>query len=132
MTTPISHNLILFEGKLKGTGFQQMSKQFRATRQNLFSLKNLFTSFIGYDIYSGLRNLIPSLINTSQQLGAMKSRFNAVSASASAGADELNWIGEQSKRLGLDFLKTADDYSIFFATVSKNMGQKQTREVFTN
>lgn len=127
---PLVDNLILFTGKLRGDGFQKLNKGIMTSHKSLFSLRNMFGAFFGYDLYTSFRNLIPQITNTSQQLGAMKSRFNAVSTSASAGADELNWIGEQSKRLGLDFLKTADDYSIFFATVSKNMGQGQTRQVF--
>ena len=130
MADNIVENLIQFIPQVKGSGFKQLNKQIMSSHKNLFSLRNMFGAFFGYDLYSSVRNLIPQLVNTSQQLGAMKSRFNAVSTSASAGADELNWIGEQSKRLGLDFLRTADDYSIFFATVSKNMGQGTTRKVF--
>src|SRR5574344_490458 len=130
MTDNIFSNFIQFIPQVKGQGFQQLNRGLMSTHRNLFSLRNMFGAFFGYDLYSSVRNLIPQLVNTSQQLGAMKSRFNAVSTSASAGADELNWIGEQSKRLGLDFLRTADDYSIFFATVSNNMGQGTTRKVF--
>lgn len=130
MADNIVENLIQFIPQVKGSGFQQLNKGMKSVHSNLFSLKNMFSAFFGYDLYSSVRNLIPQLVQTSQQLGAMKSRFNAVSTSASAGADELNWVGEQSKRLGLDFLRTADDYSIFFATVSKNMGQGTTRKVF--
>ena len=130
MADNIVENLIQFIPQVKGSGFQQLNKGLMSTHKNLFSLRNMFGAFFGYDLYSSVRNLIPELVHTSQQLGAMKSRFNAVSTSASAGADELNWVGEQSKRLGLDFLRTADDYSIFFATVSKNMGQGTTRKVF--
>lgn len=126
----VSSNYIDFTGRVKGNGFQQLNKQIMSSHRNLFSLGNMLRAFFGYDLYSSVRNLIPELVHTSQLLGAMKSRFNAVSTSASAGADELNWVGEQSKRLGLDFLRTADDYSIFFATVSKNMGQGTTRKVF--
>lgn len=130
MADNVVENLIQFIPQVKGSGFQQLNKGMKSVHRNLFSLRNMFGAFFGYDLYSSVRNLIPELVHTSQLLGAMKSRFNAVSTSASAGADELNWVGEQSKRLGLDFLRTADDYSIFFATVSKNMGQGTTRKVF--
>lgn len=130
MADNIVENLIQFIPQVKGSGFQQLNKGLMSTHKNLFSLRNMFGAFFGYDLYSSVRNLIPELVHTSQQLGAMKSRFNAVSTSAKAGGEELNWVGEQSKRLGLDFLRTADDYSIFFATVSKNMGQAGTRQVF--
>lgn len=130
MAESIVQNLIEFIPKVRGNGFQEMNRGLMSTHKNLFSLRNMFGAFFGYDLYSSVRNLIPELVHTSQQLGAMKSRFNAVSTSAKAGGEELNWIGEQSKRLGLDFLRTADDYSIFFATVSKNMGQATTRKVF--
>ena len=130
MAESIVQNLIEFIPKVKGNGLQQLNKGLMSTHKNLFSLKNMFGAFFGFELYSSVRNLIPQLVDTSQKLGAMKSRFNAVSTSARAGGEELNWIGEQSKRLGLDFLRTADDYSIFFATVSKNMGQGTTRKVF--
>src|SRR5574344_324685 len=130
MAETLVQNLIEFIPKVRGQGFQQLNKGIMTSHKSLFSLRNMFGAFFGYDLYTSFRNLIPQITQTSQQLGAMKSRFNAVSTSATAGADELNWIGEQAKRLGLAFLKTADDYSIFYATVSKNMGQGTTRQVF--
>lgn len=126
----LEHFLILFDTQVRGAGIKQVNKQIAGTTKGLMSANNMLKVFFGYDLYRFVKQLIPDLINTSQQLGAMESRFNAVSTSARAGAQELGWVGEQSKRLGLNFLKTADDYSIFYATVRKNMGQETTRKVF--
>jgi len=130
MANIIDSFLILFNTQVRGNGIQQVNKQIASTTKNMMGANNMLKMFFGYDLYRFVRQLVPDLIATSQQLGAMESRFNAVSTSARAGAEELKWVGDQSKRLGLNFLRTADDYSIFYATVSKNMGQGTTRKVF--
>jgi len=130
MAETILQNLIEFIPKVRGAGFQQLNKGIMASHKSLFSLRNMFGAFFGYDLYSSIRNIIPSMVDVSQKIGAMESRFRAVSTSAKAGADELNWVAGQSKRLGLDFLNTADNYSIFFATLKNSMGQGQTRQIF--
>ena len=130
MAENILSNLIQFIPQVKGSGFQQLNKGLMSTHKNLFSLRNMFGAFFGYDLYSSIRNAVPAMVEVSQKIGAMESRFRAVSTSAKAGADELGWVAQQSRRLGLDFLNTADNYSIFFATLKNTMGQGQTRQIF--
>jgi len=122
--------LILFTTQVRGNGIQQLNKQTAGVMKNMSGAGNMLKMFFGYDLYTTVRQLIPDLINTSKQIGAMESRFNAVSESAKQGSVELQWLADESKRLGLNFLKTADNYSIFYATVRKTMGQETTRDVF--
>lgn len=122
--------LILFRTRLTGDGIQKVNKQLGHTRNQLFATKNLFKTFFAYDLYGAFSRLIPNLVETTQKLGAMESRFSAVTGQAKTGKEELAWIGEESKRLGLNFLETADNYSIFYATLRNTQGQETTRQIF--
>lgn len=122
--------LILFRTRLTGDGIQKVNKQLGQTKNQLFATRNLFKTFFAYDLYGAFSQLIPNLIETTQRLGAMESRFSAVTGQAKTGRQELAWIAEESQRLGLNFLETADNYSIFYATVRNTQGQATTRQIF--
>ena len=81
--------LLVFKPTVQGTGFQQLNKQVKQTYDSLFSVKNLFKGFLGYDVYSGLKNFARSLVDSSKELGAMTSRFYAITKSEKLANDEL-------------------------------------------
>lgn len=139
--------VLLFEAHVKQTGFtklnknlQSATKQMKATKaqaqavfganSRLFSAQNMLRGFIGFDIYSALRDLPQQFVDATVRLGAMKSRFNAVADSATEGGEQLAWVSTQAKRLGLDLYETADNYSIFYATVKKTLGGNVAQEIF--
>lgn len=132
MADNIFETLLLFTGKVQGGGFQQLNKHIKTSYNGLFSLRNMFGAFFGYDLYSTIRNSIPALIDVSKKFGAMESRFQAITNSSKLAGDELNWVKGQADRLGLSFLETADNYSIFYASIAKTMGGGAARQIFTN
>ena len=48
-------------------------------------------AFFGYDLYSSVRNLITTTSKYIPTTWRNEIRFNAVSTSAKAGGEELNW-----------------------------------------
>lgn len=138
--------VLLFEAHVKQTGFtklnknlQTATKQMKATKaqaqalfssRGMFSGKDLLRGFIGFDIYTALRDLPQQFVEATVRLGAMKSRFNAVADSANEGGEQLQWVSDQARRLGLDLYNTADNYSIFYATVKKTMGGNVAQDIF--
>jgi len=84
--------LILFRTQVQDGGIQKLNKSIKQTTNSLFSVKNLLRGFIGYDVYSAVKNLIPSLIETSSKIGAMESRFYAITNSSKLAGEEMEWV----------------------------------------
>lgn len=124
--------LILFTTQVRGNGIQQLNKQTAGVMKNMSGAGNMLKMFFGYDLYTTVRQLIPSLVDASKQMGAMESRFYAITNSSKLAGEELEWVKGQADRLGLEFLKTADSYSIFYSSVAKTMGGGAAREIFQN
>lgn len=138
--------ILLFEAHVKQTGFtklnknlQSATKQMKATKlqaqslfgaRGMFSAKDMLRGFIGFDVYTALRDLPQQFVDASVRLGAMRSRFNAVADSAQESGEQLKWVSDQSRRLGLDLYNTADNYSIFYATVKKTLGGDVAQDIF--
>ena len=93
--------LLLFKPTVKGNGFQVLNKQMQSTYGNLFSLKNLFSTFIGYDVYSGLKQFGMSLVNATREMGAMKSRFFAITQSQAKANEQLQWAFKLAERTAM-------------------------------
>lgn len=122
--------LLIFKPTVQGTGFQQLNRQVKQTYDNLFSVKNLFKGFLGYDIYSGLKSFGRSLVDSSKELGAMTSRFYAITKSEKLANEELNWTFDLAKRTAMGLKATADSYSIFYSAVQKSVGTSGARQIF--
>ena len=138
--------IILFEAHVNQTGFTKLNKNLKTATKDMqrarvqantlfgakgmFSAQNLFRGFVGYDLYSVVRDLPQQFIEATTKLGAMQSRFNAVADTAHEGGEQLRWVSEQSRRLGLDLYNTADNYSIFYATVKKTLGSNVAQDIF--
>src|SRR5574344_743844 len=128
--TPILENLIQFIPQVKGSGFNQLNKGIMSTHRNLFSLRNMFTAFFGYDLYSSIRNAIPAMIDTSRQLGAIHARLFAATGSAKGANQEFSWLLDTTKKLGLELMTTSDRYSLFAAASKQIFSEKETRQIF--
>ena len=63
MASILDEFLILFKPTVKGNGLTKLNRDLKQTHSNLFSMKNLFSAFIGYDIYSlNNKKTIPFLL----------------------------------------------------------------------
>ena len=130
MASILDEFLILFKPTVKGNGLTKLNRDLKQTHSNLFSMKNLFSAFIGYDIYSGLKAIGGSLIDASREMGAMRSRFFAITQDEKKANEELEWAFNLAKKTAMPMKALADSYSIFFAATQKGLGTSGAREVF--
>ena len=130
MASRLDEFLILFKPTVKGNGLTKLNRDLKQTHSNLFSMKNLFSAFIGYDIYSGLKAIGGSLIDASREMGAMRSRFFAITQDEKKANEELEWAFNLAKKTAMPMKALADSYSIFFAATQKGLGTSGAREVF--
>ena len=130
MASILDEFLILFKPTVKGNGLTKLNRDLKQTHSNLFSMKNLFSAFIGYDIYSGLKAISGSLIDASREMGAMRSRFFAITQDEKKANEELEWAFNLAQKTAMPMKALADSYSIFFAATQKGLGTSGAREVF--
>lgn len=71
-----------------------------------------------------------SIMTAGQDLQSMESGLTAVTGSADKAAKEMQYLRDQSNRLGLDLIETGKDYTKFLAAVGDKATQKQTRTIF--
>lgn len=71
-----------------------------------------------------------SIMNTGQDLQSMESGLTAVTGSADKAAKEMQYLRDQSNRLGLDLVSTGKDYTKFLAAVGDKATMQQTRTLF--
>lgn len=117
-----------------------LNKTDRALRRTQSSIKTMskdmgFLSkfakgFLGYFSFRQISNAMSGYLQLEKDIGAMKSRFFAVTGDERQAADEFEWIRGVATRTANDIKATADSYSIFYSAVRKNMGEEATREVF--
>ena len=130
MASILDEFLILFKPTVKGNGLTKLNRDLKQTHSNLFSMKNLFSAFIGYDIYSGSKAIGGRLIDASRQIGAMRSRFFAITQDEKKANEELEWAFNLAQKTAMPMKALADSYSIFFAATQKGLGTSGAREVF--
>lgn len=130
MASILDEFLILFKPTVQGNGFQQLNKQIKQTHEGLFSMKNLFGAFVGFDIYSGLKQFGASLVNATREMGAMQSRFYAITGDMSKANDQLEWAFKLAERTAMPMKSLADSYSIFYAATQKGLGDAGAQQVF--
>lgn len=130
MASILDEFLILFKPTVKGNGFQQLNNQIKQTHESLFNMKNLFGAFVGYDIYSGLKQFGGSLVNATREMGAMKSRFFAITQSQEKSNEQLEWAFKLAERTAMPMKSLADSYSIFYAATQKGLGDAGAQQVF--
>lgn len=130
MASILDEFLILFKPTVQGNGFQQLNKQIKQTHESLFSMKNLFGAFVGFDIYSGLKQFGASLVNATREMGAMESRFYAITGDMSKANDQLEWAFKLAERTAMPMKSLADSYSIFYAATQKGLGDAGAQQVF--
>src|SRR5574344_1795093 len=130
MAETLFQNIIEFIPKVRGAGFNQLNNGISKSYKGLFSLKNMFSAFFGYDLYSSIKNAIPAMIDTSRQLGAIHARLFAATGSAKGANEEFNWLLDTTKKLGIELMTTSDQYSMFAASAKQTYNMSQIREIF--
>ena len=98
----------------KSTGMlgQLSNKLFRG-----FNLTNLWGGAMGY-------------LQFEKDLGAIHSRFYALTKDHKQATEEFDYIRKVAKDTAMDIKKTADSYSIFYASTRNTLGKEGARGVF--
>ncbi|HGM5608791.1 tape measure protein [Serratia sp. IR-2025] len=71
-----------------------------------------------------------SIMTAGQDLQSMESGLTAVTGSADKAAKEMQYLRDQSNRLGLDLIKVGKDYTSFYAAAKSSMSDGQVRNLF--
>lgn len=134
-------NSLLIAISTKGdiSGLQKTDKAVQKTTKSLQGMARntgLLTSlsqklFGGINIHSFV-NMGKSYLQFEKDLGAMKSRFYAITKDEAKANEEFEYIRQLATDTALDIKKTADSYSIFYSATRKALGEEATRGVFEN
>ena len=71
-----------------------------------------------------------SVMNAGQGLQSMESGLTAVTGSSEAAAKEMQYLRDQSNRLGLDLIQTGKDFTSFYAAAKSSMTNSQIKNLF--
>ena len=71
-----------------------------------------------------------SLVEATREMGAMKSRFYAITASQEKANEQLQWAFKLAERTAMPMKSIADSYSIFYAATAKGLGDSGAQQVF--
>ena len=105
------------------TSLQKMSK----STGMLGSLSNKL--FRGFNL-SNLWNGAMGYVQFEKDLGAIHSRFYALTQDHKQASEEFDYIRNVAKDTAMDIKKTADSYSIFYASTRRTLGKEGARGVF--
>ena len=85
--------------------------------------------FGGFNIDSAI-NMGMKYLQFEKDLGAMQSRFFAITGDQRKAREEFDYIRKVATDTALDIKSTADSYSIFYSAVAKSMGSGGARQIF--
>ena len=85
--------------------------------------------FGGFNIDSAI-NMGMKYLQFEKDLGAMQSRFFAITGDQKKAREEFEYIRKVATDTALDIKSTADSYSIFYSAVAKSMGGEGARQIF--
>lgn len=71
-----------------------------------------------------------SVMNAGQDLQSLESGLSAVTGSSEAAAKEMQYLRDQSNRLGLDLIQTGKDFTSFYAAAKSSMTNSQIKNLF--
>lgn len=143
----LSSMLIFIQGKADTSGFTKTDSAIRKTAQNvrsarkemsLFSKMNkeltrgLSRMFLGGVGIWGALNAGSRYLQFEKDLGAIHSRFYAITKDEKQASEEFNYIRKLATDTALDIKSTADSYSIFYSATQKALGTEGARGVFEN
>ena len=102
----------------------------KTVAKNTSLLGSLSKKFMGGFIISNIGNWFNSYLQFEKDLGAMQSRFYAITHSEKESAEEFEYIRKLATDTALDIKKTADSYSIFYAASRNFLGKEGARGVY--
>ena len=93
-------------------------------------LKAMSTKLFGGFNISNAIDMGRKYLEFEKDLGAMQSRFFAITGDQKKAREEFDYIRKVATDSALDIKSTADSYSIFYSAVAKSMGSGGARQIF--
>lgn len=102
----------------------------RTVAKNASLLGSLSRKLMGGFSIATLKGWFDSYLQFEKDLGAMQSRFYAVTHSEKESIEEFDYIRKLATDTALDVKKTADSYSIFYSATRQALGKEGARGVY--
>lgn len=129
--------LLLIKTKGDVSGLNKTDKAIKKTTKSLQKMskstgifsnlsRRLFRGFNLSNIWGGAMGYL----QFEKDLGAIHSRFYALTQDHKQASEEFDYIRNVAKDTAMDIKKTADSYSIFYASTRKTLGKEGARGVF--
>lgn len=129
--------LLLIKTKGDVSGLNKTDKAIKQTTKSLqkMSKSTGLLSSIGKKIAGGLSIAgisygFNQYLQFEKDLGAIHSRFYAITKDHKQATEEFGYIRKVAKETAMDIKKTADSYSIFYSATRNNLGKEGARGVF--
>lgn len=116
------------------SGLNKTTKSLKNMGQQANKTSSLLKSmsaklFGGFNISNAI-DMGRKYLEFEKDLGAMQSRFFAITGDQKKAREEFDYIRKVATDTALDIKSTADSYSIFYAAAAKSMGGDSARQVF--
>lgn len=122
--------LILLKTKSDINGITRADRALRKTNNTAKMLKNSLRLLSGIGLILGGKSVIGNYLEFEKSLGAVHSRFNAITNDTVKAEQQFESVRNMARGLGLDMFETANAYSIFFSGTSKTLGEQGAQQVF--
>lgn len=121
--------VLLIKTKGDVSGLTKTDRALKKTTREMSALGSL-----GRKVFAGLGAFlgVKSYLEFEKSLGAIHSRFYAITQDNQKAIDEFNYVRKIAKETALDIESTAESYSIFYASAHKALGTEGVRGVFDN
>ena len=111
------------------SGLTKTDRALKKTTREMSALGSL-----GRKVFAGLGAFlgVKSYLEFEKSLGAIHSRFYAITQDNQKAREEFNYVRKIANETALDIESTAESYSIFYASAHKALGTEGVRGVFDN
>lgn len=122
--------LILLKTKSDTQGLLKTEKAMRRTSNTASLLTRSMRALSAIGLIFGGKSMIGSYLEFEKNLGAIHSRFYAITGDANKANQQFENVRNLARSLGQDMFSTAEAYSIFFAGTAKSLGEEGAKSVF--
>lgn len=127
--------LVKTRGELSGLNktdkaLKKTAQTARSMSSSIGNIGKLAKLAFGGALFYQARNMFNGYLQFEKDLGAMKSRFYAITKDEAKAQEEFNYIRKLAVDTANDIKTTADSYSIFYASARRALGQENARGIF--
>lgn len=129
--------LLLIKTKGDTSGLEKTDRSIKKTTKslqkmskNVGMLSTLSRRIAGGLSIAGLSYGFNQYLQFEKDLGAIHSRFYAITKDHKQATEEFGYIRKVARDTAMDIKKTADSYSIFYSATRNNLGKEGARGVF--